>query len=113
LLLNKHDGQHPSATLVPLPDYEALWRGYPHPDGQPLSGALALQQAILDRYGDRYPEKRVRVLAVGPAAAATWEEAIVSNPTQKRRITWVTDLCGRGGHGFDPIAAPRNRCHCH
>ena len=99
LLLHNHDGQHPSATLVPLPDYEALWRGYPHPDGQPLLGALALQQAILDRYSDRYPEKRVRVLAVGPAAAATWEGAIVSNPTQKRRITWVTDLCGRGGMG--------------
>ncbi|MCX7946481.1 MAG: hypothetical protein N2557_05875 [Hydrogenophilus sp.] len=101
LLLLLHNGTQPTAHLHPFPDHLDLWRrGYPHPStGEPLAGAFAIQQALLDRYGNLYPEKHIRILAVGPAAAYTWEGAILSNPVEKRAITPVTDLCGRGGMG--------------
>ncbi len=97
LLLNHKDGEV-KVRFEPV-DYEALWKGYNDPDGEPLVGFFALQQALLDRYADEYPPKSVRVFAVGPAARATREGAIGSNPVTKGRVTAVVDWCGRGGLG--------------
>ncbi|WP_438438646.1 aldehyde ferredoxin oxidoreductase C-terminal domain-containing protein [Hydrogenophilus thermoluteolus] len=101
VLILRHDGNAATVTLEPIPDLESLWRdGYRRAsDGAQLTGALAVQQAMLDRFGVAFPPKQVRALAVGPAAAVTWEGTIVSNPVEKGAITWVTEFCGRGGMG--------------
>ncbi len=98
LLLNHKEGQI-HVQLEPV-DVEALWHGYDDPDGEPLLGFFALQQALLDRYAKEYAPKSVRVFAVGPAALVTREGAIGSSPvTNKGRLTAVVDWCGRGGLG--------------
>ncbi len=97
LLLN-HKGGEIQVRLEPV-DAEALWQGYDGPDDETLLGFFALQQALLDRYAGEYSPKRVRVFAVGPAAQATREGAIGSNPVKKGRVTAVVDWCGRGGLG--------------
>ena len=97
LVLNHKNGEI-EVRLEPV-DLEALWTGYDDPDGEPLLGFFALQQALLDRFAEEYPPRRVRVFAVGPAALATREGAIGSSPINDGRPSAVVDWCGRGGLG--------------
>jgi len=97
LLLNHKDGEI-TVRCEPV-EVEALWRGHTGPDGETLDGFFALQQALLDRFAEEYPPRRVRAFAVGPAAMATREGAIGSSPVDAGRATAVVDWCGRGGLG--------------
>ncbi len=98
LLLN-NDGDAVSVKIVPLRGHREIWCGYKGPEGESLVGIHALQQAIFDRWGKAYPERRVRVFVVGPAAETTQEGAIASNTMKKGRFLPVVDWCGRGGMG--------------
>lgn len=97
LLLNHKQGEI-TARLEPI-NYENIWARYATPDGEPLFGFYALQQAIFDRYAGEYPANRVRVFAVGPAAQFTEEGAIGSSPVRKGAFSAVVDWAGRGGLG--------------
>jgi glyceraldehyde-3-phosphate dehydrogenase (ferredoxin) len=97
LLLNHKQGEI-HVRLEPI-NVHALWNGYADPDGEPLVGFFALQQALYDRFADEYPADRVRIFGVGPSAAYTKEGAIGSSPLRKGRFTPVEDWAGRGGLG--------------
>ncbi len=98
LLLHNH-GDGPEVRIEPLPEHAEIWKGYEH-EGRTLIGIYALQQALLDRYGKEYNPRRVRIAVVGPAAAATLEGAIASNPVKKGALhPAVVDWAGRGGLG--------------
>jgi glyceraldehyde-3-phosphate dehydrogenase (ferredoxin) len=97
LILNYRQGQV-SARLEPV-DIEDLWAKYAGPEGEPLIGFYALQQAVFDRYRSEYEGDWVRVFAVGPAARHTKQGAIGSNHVNKGRITPIDDWAGRGGLG--------------
>jgi len=97
LLLNHKDGEI-QVRLEPV-NVETLWCGYADPEGRPLIGFYALQQALYDRYAGEYPPNRVRIFAVGPAALHTPEGAIGSSPVRKGAFTPVVDWAGRGGLG--------------
>jgi len=97
LLLNHKAGEI-HVRLEPI-NAEALWASYASPDGTPLSGFFALQQAVYDRYAAEYPPDKIRICAVGPAAKYTNEGAIGSNPVRKGAFTAVIDWAGRGGLG--------------
>ncbi len=97
LLLN-NDGERPLARLEPLADYRALWEGYER-DGEELTGIYAIQQALLDRFGQEYNPRRVRIAAVGPSAEMTVEGVIGSNTIKKGQMQPVVDWAGRGGLG--------------
>ena len=100
VLLLHHDGKALRVDIEPLPDYEAIWAEYEGPDGEPLIGIYALQQAIFDRWGERYDPRRRRAFAVGPAALKTQEGTIGSNTVDRKgRMEAVVDWCGRGGMG--------------
>jgi glyceraldehyde-3-phosphate dehydrogenase (ferredoxin) len=97
LILNHSHGQI-EMRLEPI-DPDVIWTGYADPDGNPLIGYYALQQAVFDRYGSEYDNDWVRVFAVGPAARHTNQGIIGSNPIHKRSITPIDDWAGRGGLG--------------
>jgi len=97
LLLN-NDGETPSVRIEPLPDYADLWEGY-EKDDEKLIGIYAIQQALLDRHGDEYDPRRVRIFCVGPAAEHTVEGVIGSNTVKKGAMLPVVDWAGRGGLG--------------
>jgi glyceraldehyde-3-phosphate dehydrogenase (ferredoxin) len=97
LILNYRQGQV-SARLEPV-DVEALWAKGAGPEGEPLVGFHALQQAVFDRYSSEYEGDWVRVFAVGPAARHTNQGVIGSNHVHKGRITPIDDWAGRGGLG--------------
>jgi len=97
LILNHRHGE--IQVRLEAVDYRSLWNAYASPDGEPLVGFYALQQALFDRYAGEYSPKQVRVFAVGPASRLTREGAIGSNPVHKGRFTAVVDWCGRGGLG--------------
>src|SRR5512133_3735880 len=97
LLLNHKNGEI-QVRLEPV-NAETLWCGYADPQGRPLIGFYALQQALFDRYASEYPPNRVRIFAVGPAALHTLEGAIGSSPVRKGAFTPVVDWAGRGGLG--------------
>lgn len=97
LLLNHKNGEV-SVRLEPVA-LQSLWNGYAAPDGRPLIGFYALQQALFDRYADEYTNQRVRIFAVGPAALHTREGAIGSSPFQRGALSPVVDWAGRGGLG--------------
>ena len=78
---------------------EPLWAGYASPDGRPLIGFFALQQALFDRYAAEYTNGNLRICAVGPAAKYTREGAIGSSPVRAGAFTAVVDWAGRGGLG--------------
>ncbi len=99
VLLLHNRGEGPEVRIEPLPEHEEIWKGYEH-DGKTLIGIFALQQALLDRYGEDYNPRRVRVACVGPAAARTKEGAICSSPVKKGALhPAVVDFAGRGGLG--------------
>jgi glyceraldehyde-3-phosphate dehydrogenase (ferredoxin) len=97
LLLNHKQGEV-QVRLEPV-NCETIWCGYADPEGRPLAGFFALQQALFDRYKGEYPEGKMRICAVGPAAQHTLEGAIGSNPIRKGAFTPVVDWAGRGGMG--------------
>jgi glyceraldehyde-3-phosphate dehydrogenase (ferredoxin) len=97
LILNHNHGEI-EMRLEPI-DPDIIWAGYADPDGNPLIGYYALQQAVFDRYSAEYDDDWVRVFAVGPAARHTNQGIIGSNPIKKRRITPIDDWAGRGGLG--------------
>ena len=78
---------------------ESLWIGYASPDGSPLSGIYALQQAIFDRFASEYTNNKLRICVVGPAAKYTREGAIGSSPIRNGAFSPVVDWAGRGGLG--------------
>ncbi|HEY3311483.1 MAG TPA: aldehyde ferredoxin oxidoreductase C-terminal domain-containing protein [Anaerolineales bacterium] len=97
VLLN-HKAGEVQVRLEPV-NAEALWVGYASPDGSPLAGFYALQQALFDRYSAEYAPNKLRICAVGPAAKATREGAIGSSPIRNGAFTPVVDWAGRGGMG--------------
>ncbi|MBN1681390.1 MAG: aldehyde ferredoxin oxidoreductase [Anaerolineae bacterium] len=97
LLLNHTDGEI-HVRLEPV-NIDPIWNGYADPDGRPLLGFFALQQALYDRYASEYQPDGVRIFAVGPAARYTREGAIGSSPIRKERFAPVEDWAGRGGLG--------------
>jgi glyceraldehyde-3-phosphate dehydrogenase (ferredoxin) len=97
LLLNHKDGEV-FVRLEPV-HIEAIWSLYVSPAGDPLYGFYALQQALFDRYAGEYPENKLRIAAVGPAALHTQEGAIGSSPVRKGAFSPVVDWAGRGGLG--------------
>jgi len=97
LLLNHKQGEI-FVRLEPV-NVEALWNGYADPEGRPLVGFFALQQALFDRYKNEYPEGKMRICAVGPSALYTHEGAIGSNPVRRGTLSVVADWAGRGGLG--------------
>jgi len=97
LLMNHKNGEI-QVRLEPV-NAQAIWSGYADPQGSPLIGFFALQQALFDRYAKEYSPNKVRVFAVGPAAQFTHEGAIGSSPVRKGGLSAVVDWAGRGGLG--------------
>jgi glyceraldehyde-3-phosphate dehydrogenase (ferredoxin) len=97
LLMNHKNGEI-LVRLEPV-NVEPIWNGYADPDGEPLYGFYALQQALYDRYASEYTADRLRICAVGPAALVTREGAIGSSPIRKGRLAPVDEWAGRGGLG--------------
>ena len=97
VLLNHKAGEI-QVRIEPV-NAEALWAGYASPDGRPLLGFFALQQALFDRYASEYKKDNFRICAVGPAAKYTREGAIGSSPVRAGAFTAVVDWAGRGGLG--------------
>lgn len=97
VLLNHKAGEI-QVRIEPV-NAEPLWAGYASPDGRPLLGFFALQQALFDRYAGEYTKDNFRICAVGPAAKYTREGAIGSSPVRNREFTAVVDWAGRGGLG--------------
>jgi glyceraldehyde-3-phosphate dehydrogenase (ferredoxin) len=97
VLLNHKAGEI-QVRIEPV-NVEPLWAGYASPDGRPLIGFFALQQALFDRYAGEYTKGNLRICAVGPAAKYTREGAIGSSPVRGGAFTAVVDWAGRGGLG--------------
>lgn len=98
VLLMNHKAGEIHVRLEPV-NVETLWCGYADPNGRPLLGFFALQQALYDRYKEEYPEGKLRVCAVGPASLHTSEGAIGSSPYRRGELSAVVDWAGRGGMG--------------
>ncbi len=99
LILN-NDGENLHVRIEAIEDYREIWKSYRNENGEPLIGIYALQQAILDRWGDEFDPRRRRVFVVGPAAEQTDEGTIGSNTLNKKgQMQAVVDWCGRGGMG--------------
>jgi glyceraldehyde-3-phosphate dehydrogenase (ferredoxin) len=97
LILNHKQGEI-HVRLEPI-NPDILWTGYADPDGEPLLGFYALQQAVFDRYKSEFDGDWVRVFAVGPASRNTNQGIIGSNQVRKGRIMPIDDWAGRGGLG--------------
>jgi glyceraldehyde-3-phosphate dehydrogenase (ferredoxin) len=97
VLLN-HKAGEVQVRIEPV-NAESLWIGYASPDGSPLIGFYALQQALYDRYAAEYTGSHLRICAVGPASKYTREGAIGSSPLRNGAFTAVVDWAGRGGLG--------------
>jgi len=97
VLLNHKSGEI-QVRIEPI-EYESIWTKYASPDGEPLIGFFALQQALYDRYAKEYTKSNLRICAVGPAAKYTREGALGSSPVRKGAFTPVVDWAGRGGLG--------------
>jgi glyceraldehyde-3-phosphate dehydrogenase (ferredoxin) len=97
VLLNHKSGEI-QVRIEPV-NVEPLWAGYASPNGEPLIGFFALQQALFDRYASEYTKGNLRICAVGPAAKYTREGAIGSSPVRAGAFTAVVDWAGRGGLG--------------
>lgn len=90
LYLNRSHGEEIRVEVLPL-DLPRVWE-------QGRGGVYGVMEHALQRYGDRYPQDP-RVLAVGPAAAATDCGAIASAPVRRGQLTPVDTWAGRGGLG--------------
>jgi glyceraldehyde-3-phosphate dehydrogenase (ferredoxin) len=90
LYLNRNGVEHVEVEVLPV-DPQRIWDEAP-------GGVYAMMEHVLNCFGDRYGSDP-RVLAVGPAAAATDFGAIGSAPVSKGRLTHVDTWAGRGGFG--------------
>ncbi len=90
LYLNRVHGEEIEVELHPV-DPQALWRS-----GR--GGVYAVTDWALENLGDRYLTDP-RVLATGPAAAATDFGAVMSVPVTNKSATYVDTWAGRGGFG--------------
>ncbi len=97
VIMNHRQGEI-NIRLEPV-NAESLWTGYADPNGRPLLGFFALQQALYDRYAAEYEPGKIRICAVGPAALYTPEGALGSSPYFKGELSAVVDWAGRGGLG--------------
>jgi len=90
LVLNREHGEEVQVQVVPV-DVKAVWAEGP-------GGVYSLMDYVFNRWGKEY-KQTPRVLAVGPAAAATDFGAIASAPYQDGRTTHADCWAGRGGFG--------------
>jgi len=91
LILNRQHGEEVDVALEPL-DLPRVWAS-----GRP--GFYGLLDYVHERYSPRY-SRPPRILAVGPASAATDFGAIGSVPLDGNgRLTHVDTWAGRGGFG--------------
>ena len=90
LYLNRNHGEEIEVEIEPV-DLERVWK-----EGR--GGIYSLMDYTYERFGGRY-EKDPRILAVGPAAAATDFGGICSVPITKGALTFVDTWAGRGGLG--------------
>jgi glyceraldehyde-3-phosphate dehydrogenase (ferredoxin) len=90
LYLNRLHGEEIQVEVEPL-DLPVIWQRHP-------GGVYALMEEALARFGERFATDP-RVLAVGPAAAATDFGAIASAPISRGRVTPIDTWAGRGGFG--------------
>ncbi|MCL4203039.1 MAG: hypothetical protein KJ000_11100 [Pirellulaceae bacterium] len=90
LYLNRNGGEQVEVEVIPV-DPRRIWDEAP-------GGVYSMMAHALDCFGGRY-ESDPRVLAVGPAAAATDFGAIASAPVSQGRLTHVDTWAGRGGFG--------------
>ena len=97
LVLNHTNGEISVRMEAINPDL--FWSGYANPDGVPLLGYYALQQAVYDRYASEFEPDWLRIFAVGPAARITNQGIIGSNQVRKGQILPIDDWAGRGGLG--------------
>ena len=97
----------------------AIYGGYKN-----KRGLYALQQYIIDNYGDVFTKNKIpfRILAVGPAALNTTYGAICSTVIQDGKMReGINEFAGRGGlgsvmaqaHGVVAIIYGGNSCHKH
>jgi glyceraldehyde-3-phosphate dehydrogenase (ferredoxin) len=90
LYLNRRGDEHIELELVPV-DLNQIWE-----EGE--GGLYGLIEHVWRRFGDQYSNDP-RVLAVGPAAAATDIGAIGSVPISRGKFTHADTWAGRGGFG--------------
>jgi glyceraldehyde-3-phosphate dehydrogenase (ferredoxin) len=90
LCLNRVHGEEIEVEIIPV-DLKGIWNS-----GR--KGIYSLMDYTLEHYGDRYAEDP-RILATGPAAAATDFGAVCSVPISKGKLSYVDTWAGRGGFG--------------
>jgi len=90
LYLNRTHGEDIHVQMHPINVGEVWSNG--------RRGVYSLMDFVLDRFGDQY-ENDPRILAVGPAAAATDFGAVCSAPIRKGEVTIIDTWAGRGGFG--------------
>jgi len=90
LVLNRTHGEEIEVRVVPV-DLARIWE-----TGR--GGIYGLMDAVYAQFGDAY-ETDPRILAVGPAAAATDFGAIGSVPVGRSKLSHVDTWAGRGGFG--------------
>ena len=90
LYLNRTHGEEIEVRVEPV-DAQQIWR-------QERGGVYSLMDHVFTRFAENY-RTDPRILAVGPAAAATDFGAIASVPISKGRLSAVDTWAGRGGFG--------------
>ena len=90
LYLNRNHGEEVQVEILPV----NLWKIW----NEGRRGVYSLMDATLDRFGARY-ENAPRILATGPASAATDFGAICSAPITDQKISIIDTWAGRGGFG--------------
>jgi glyceraldehyde-3-phosphate dehydrogenase (ferredoxin) len=90
LYLNRRGGEEIEVELHPVAVGQ-IWN-----DGR--GGVYSLMDHTFEQFGDRF-QTAPRILATGPAAAATDFGAIGSVPISKGKLTYVDTWAGRGGFG--------------
>ena len=90
LYLNRTHGEEIDVKLVPV-DLARVW-------GAGRGGIYALLDHVVERCGSDY-KTDPRILAVGPAAAATDFGGIGSVPMSRGKLSYVDTWAGRGGLG--------------
>jgi glyceraldehyde-3-phosphate dehydrogenase (ferredoxin) len=90
LVLNRTHGEEIEVLIEPV-DLPSVWRG-----GR--GGVYSLMDYVFQRHGQRYVTDP-RILATGPAAAATDFGAVASAPISGGELTIIDTWAGRGGMG--------------
>ncbi len=90
LYLNREHGEEVEVELIPV-EAGKIWK-----EGE--GGIYSLMRHVYEMLGERY-KNDPRILATGPAAAATDFGAICSAPIKNGKLTPVDTWAGRGGFG--------------